>query len=115
MNSTVKVVADATTGSVIMVSPNNPDFAKQESLIYPNVVNISFEMKIIENHKIEQGEQGGTITYRFTEDYEIAAAGENPLNQDFGVGGGIRGANGKNISESEWYKQKKNDFANGEQ
>jgi hypothetical protein len=27
MNSTVKVVADATTGSVIMVSPNNPDFA----------------------------------------------------------------------------------------
>lgn len=85
---------------------NNPDFEKQESLVYPNVVNISFEMKIIENHKIEQGEKGGTITYRFTEDYEIAAAGETPLNQDIGIGGGIRGADGKTISESEWYKQK---------
>lgn len=86
---------------------NNPDFAKPESLVYPNVVDISFEMKIIENHKIEQGEQGGIITYRFTEDYEIAAAGENSLNQDFGVGGGIRSADGKTISQSEWYKQKK--------
>lgn len=86
---------------------DNPDFAKPESLVYPNVVDISFEMKIIENHKIEQGEQGGTITYRFTEDYEIAAAGENSLNQDFGVGGGIRSADGKTISQSEWYKQKK--------
>jgi hypothetical protein len=27
MNSTVKVVADATTGATVIVSPNNPDFA----------------------------------------------------------------------------------------
>ena len=86
---------------------NNPDFQKPESLVYPNVVDISFEMKIIENHKIKQSEQGGTITYRFTEDYETAASGEIRLNQDFGVGGGIRSAYGELVSESEWYKQKK--------
>jgi hypothetical protein len=85
---------------------NNPDFQKPESLVYPNVVDISFEMKIIENHKIKQSEQGGTITYRFTEDYETAASGEIRLNQDFGVGGGIRSAYGELVSESEWYKQK---------
>ena len=91
---------------------NNPDFQKPESLVYPNVVDISFEMKIIENHKIEQSEQGGTITYRFTEDYETEVVGveEGALNQDFGVGGGIRSADGKTISQSEWYKQKKDNF-----
>ena len=86
---------------------DNPDFAKPESLVYPNVVDISFEMKIIENHKIEQN---STITYRFTGADETEAVGENSLNQDFGVGGGIRSADGKTISQSEWYKQKtKND------
>jgi len=43
---------------------SHPDFNQtQNSIVYPNVVDVSFEMKIIENHNIEQD---GTITYRFT-------------------------------------------------
>ena len=43
---------------------SSPDFNQtQNSFVYPNVVDVSFEMKIIENHNIEQD---GTMTYRFT-------------------------------------------------
>ena len=43
---------------------SSPDFNQStNSFVYPNVVDVSFEMKIIETHNIEQN---GTIAYRFT-------------------------------------------------
>jgi hypothetical protein len=65
---------------------SSPDF-KGTAFVYPNVVDVSFEMKIIENHDVENE----TITYRFTKneeyDYQkvmnkvpsMSSIGKNPL------------------------------------
>jgi hypothetical protein len=45
---------------------SSPDFENTTSFVYPNVVDVSFEMKIIENHDVENE----TITYRFTRNEE---------------------------------------------
>ena len=44
---------------------SSPDF-QGTAFVYPNVVDVSFEMKIIENHDVENE----TITYRFTKNEE---------------------------------------------
>ena len=44
---------------------SSPDF-QGTAFVYPNVVDVSFEMKIIENHDVENE----TITYRFTRNEE---------------------------------------------
>ena len=42
---------------------SSPDFNQtQNSFVYPNVVDVSFEMKIIENHEVNNN----TVTYKFT-------------------------------------------------
>jgi len=55
---------------------SSPDFNQtQNSFVYPNVVDISFEMKIIENHKISTFD---TIIYRFTKADETDAIVTDP-------------------------------------
>jgi hypothetical protein len=55
---------------------SSPDFNQtQNSFVYPNVVDISFEMKIIENHKISTSD---TIIYRFTKADETDAIVTDP-------------------------------------
>jgi hypothetical protein len=44
---------------------SNPDFAKIKSFVYPTMVDVSFDMKITENHSINVDDE--TITYRFTD------------------------------------------------
>jgi hypothetical protein len=50
---------------------SSPDFKSKNSVIYPNVVDVSFEMKIIENHDVDG--ENETITYRFTKNDEYPA------------------------------------------
>ena len=48
---------------------SNPNFLKENAnVVYPTFVNVSFEMTVIENHKINSDD---TITYRFTEIDEL--------------------------------------------
>ena len=61
---------------------SSPDFNQtQNSFVYPNVVDVSFEMKIIENHNIEQD---GTITYRFTKTPKTEAVSSEPNKESSG-------------------------------
>jgi hypothetical protein len=50
---------------------SNPNFENGATFVYPTVVDVSFDMKITENHTIDQ--EAGSITYRFTDmpEYEI--------------------------------------------
>lgn len=48
---------------------SNPNFLKEnKNIVYPTFVDISFEMTVIENHRIESND---TITYRFDDTNEL--------------------------------------------
>jgi hypothetical protein len=55
---------------------SNPDFAKQKSFVYPTMVDVSFDMKITENHSINVDDE--TITYRFTDMDEFDIKKQEP-------------------------------------
>lgn len=64
---------------------SSPDFTSKNSVIYPNVVDVSFEMKIIENHDVDG--ENETITYRFTKNDEFNIKKQAIPNQEKPVGG----------------------------
>jgi hypothetical protein len=74
---------------------SSPDFKSKDSVIYPNVVDVSFEMKIIENHDVDG--ENETITYRFTKNDEFNIKKQAIPNLPKPIGGPDYGYNDNGI------------------
>lgn len=93
---------------------SNPNFLKENAdVVYPTFVNVSFEMTVIENHKINSDD---TITYRFTEIDELEDNPALPTQPVSSIKGGAD--NGYNdVGIKPWSQQAREirrqaDFAN---